>query len=187
MHRFVQLLPLVFVLFAGCPVKNAVDTPDYQKITDEANWEFRCGDDFTGCLAHELRDYKLELARENGSFTKFVLRVLADGKAIYSFSVHLESVFLERDGVLYHADFSANASGCMIVAHDLKANKQLWKTDLKGIGPVAHSKYANEVRMMTYKSDALMIYGKESFGKYIEILELKSGKTVGHKLFKDKD
>jgi hypothetical protein len=35
------------------------------------------------------------------------------------------------------------------------------------------------------KDDALHILGNESAGKYVEYVELKAGKTVGHRIFED--
>ena len=56
---------------------------------------------------------------------------------------------------------------------------------LKGIGPVTHSKYSNEVWLGVLDADTLIVHGNESFGKYVEIVDRKTGKTVGHKVFKD--
>jgi len=92
---------------------------------------------------------------------------------------------LELDDVQYRAHFNPISTGCTVVAFDRQANKQLWETELKGIGPVGHSKYRNEVRMGVLDDDTLVVYGDEAYGKYIEILDRKTGKTVGHKVFKE--
>ena len=86
--------------------------------------------------------------------------------------------------MLYLAEFSSLRTSCSIVAYDFKAKKELWKTDLKGIGPVVHSKYRNEVTITTAGDDAIFVMGNESRGRYIEYVDLKSGKTVGHKVFR---
>ena len=53
---------------------------------------------------------------------------------------------LERGGVLYRAEFHPHASGCAVAAYDLKVRRQLWRSELRGLGPVDHSKYFNAVR-----------------------------------------
>jgi hypothetical protein len=76
------------------------------------------------------------------------------------------------------------SSGCNVISYDLKKDKQLWKTELKGLGPIDHSKYYNSV-ILELKDDAIRILGKETAGRYVEYLDPKTGKTVGHKIFKD--
>lgn len=179
----VAILPVLFL--AGCsPDEPQPPAKDYQKFADEAKWD-PPADDFQRCLAHQLTDYTVEMTRAKGSHWEVILRVTDSGKEVYSWKGHLSTVFFERDGVLYHADFSQMSTGCAVVAFDLKAKKQLWRTDLKGVGPVDHSKYRNEVRMGLLDADAVVVYGHESDGKYVEILDLKTGKTVGHKVFKE--
>ena len=83
----------------------------------------------------------------------------------------------------YRAEFHPHASGCAVVAYDLKARRQIWRSELKGLGPVDHSKYFNAVRVEPLSDEVLAIYGKESAGRYVEIVSLKTGRTVGHKVF----
>jgi len=57
-----------------------------------------------------------------------------------------------------------------VVAIDRSTGKTLWKTDLKGLGPIAHSKYRNAVRLEVLDGDAIQVFGKESSGRYVEIV-----------------
>ena len=52
---------------------------------------------------------------------------------------------------------------------------------LNGIGPMSHSKYSNTV-FLGWWNDYLVVYGVEWGGKYIEIIEPKSGEIVGNKI-----
>jgi hypothetical protein len=90
---------------------------------------------------------------------------------------------IEKGGVLYRAEFNPHASGCAVVAYDLKTREHLWRSELKGLGPVDHSKYFNAVRVEPVGEAALAVYGKESAGRYVEVVSLKTGRTLGHKLF----
>jgi hypothetical protein len=87
--------------------------------------------------------------------------------------------------MLYYADYSPGSSGCALVAVDLKTGKQMWKSGLQGLGPIAHTRYRNSVTLEP-TDDALLVHGQESAGNYVEYVDKKSGKTVGHKVFKDK-
>jgi hypothetical protein len=68
------------------------------------------------------------------------------------------------------------------VAWDLKAKKQLWKTNLKGLGGIIHFQYHNAVNL-DLDGQAVRVRGKESAGRYIEYVDRKTGKTVGHKVY----
>jgi hypothetical protein len=73
--------------------------------------------------------------------------------------------------------------GCSIIAYDLANRKELWKTRVQGIGPIAHTAYDNQVALELV-GDALKVLGNELAGQYVEFVDLKTGKTVGHKLFR---
>jgi hypothetical protein len=90
---------------------------------------------------------------------------------------------LQMCGVRYRAEFRPHSSGCAVVASDLKTGAPLWRAPLKGLGPIDHSKYFNAVRVEPVGGEALAVYGQESAGRYVEIVSLKIGRTLGHKLF----
>ena len=115
-------------------------------------------------------------------FGRVVIRILKDGGVVHFFEGHKGTVFAVGDGVLYYADFGPITSGCAVVAYDLKAKKQLWKAGLKGLGPIGHSRYSNAVNLGLDKQ-AVCVRGRESAGRYIEYVDLKTGKTVGHKVY----
>jgi len=91
--------------------------------------------------------------------------------------------FLEWRGVQYRAEFHPHSSGCAVMACDLKSGGPLWRSQLKGLGPIDHSKYFNAVRVEPVDGQVLAVYGQESARRYVEIISLKTGKTLGHKLF----
>jgi hypothetical protein len=163
---------------------------DYQKQADAAQWSWEPKQaNLLFCVRRDLRDYQVEIVCPKQTFPPagepLTVRLTDDGKEVYSFKAHDGTVFTRRGDVLYIARFSPIATGCSVVAHDFKAKKELWKAELKGIGPVDHSKYRNEVTVTTTAADdAILVTGKEAAGRYIEYLDARSGKTVGHKVFK---
>jgi hypothetical protein len=160
---------------------------DYQKMADEAPWKApEAGEDFRRCLARETGGYQVELAASKEDvLSNTRIRVLDGGSELYAWNGHQGSVFFICDSVLYYTDYCGISSGCTVVAFDLKARKKLWTTNLKGLGPISHSKYRNLVRMDQANGEVLAVYGQESSGRYVEFVELKTGKTVANKVFKD--
>ena len=155
---------------------------DYQKKADEAPWEWSDGRaSAESCAKHLKGDYKAEVEARD-KFGGVVIRIVKDGAVVHSFEGHTRTVFAVRDGVLYYADFGRASTGCAVVACDLRKQKQLWKTRLKGLGPIAHKDYRNDVNLDLDKQ-AVCVRGKECLGNYIEYVDLRTGKTVGHKVY----
>jgi hypothetical protein len=173
----------------GCGEQAASPKTDYQQKADQAEWAWEPKQaNLLYCIRRHFDDYQVEILcpkRKEGGFSEkpLTVRISGDGREVYSFQAHEETVFTRRGDILYIADFSPIATGCSLVAYDFKAKKELWKAKLKGIGPVAHSKYRNEVTISTW-DEAIIVTGKEAAGRYIEFVDASSGKTVGHKVFK---
>lgn len=92
---------------------------------------------------------------------------------------HAHSVFVATEGVLYFADFSGSSTGCWIVAYDRETARPLWATALWGVECSMHSQYSNRIHLEIRGPD-LVVYGHEGAGRYIELVDLKTGRTVGH-------
>jgi hypothetical protein len=108
-----------------------------------------------------------------------------DGPKV-TLSGHSGTPVVVRGDVLYVADFSAIANGCKVVAYDLTTGKKAWEKELAGIGPIDHTKYRNKVAMSVEKHPtenhfALVIVGWEAAGRYVEVLDLTTGKQLAHK------
>ena len=78
-----------------------------------------------------------------------------------------------------YAEFSPYSTGCSIVAYHLKQGER-WKTPLWGIGPLGSSMYANRVNMKL-DGNHLIVYGDESAGRYIQLLDIRTGRIVGRR------
>jgi hypothetical protein len=174
------------VLGLGAFAASAAPAPedkDYQKIADKEEWKWVPERASAGSAAKNFKgDFQAEVVEKDTDGRKSAMVKFAKGDdVVFTIEGHAETVFAGRDNIVYYADFSQISSGCSVIAYDLKAKKQIWKTGLKGLGPVAHTRYRNQV-MLDIKDDAVHVLGNESFGKYVEYLDLKSGKTVGHKV-----
>jgi opacity protein-like surface antigen len=175
-------------LFAVAAVLTAVLTAaaraeDYQQKANAAAWEWR--PERSGLLWSMQTapvEYEITVTRPSGVVGLLDIRIALDAKTNYTWKAHLGTPFLIRDRVLYYADYDPISDGCTVVAYDLTNKKQLWKTQLQALGGVDHSKYRNAVEM-DFDGDALRVFGNESAGRYVEYVDLKEGKTVGHKVF----
>jgi hypothetical protein len=176
------LLVAVAAVAAPVPKKPA---KDYQKLADETGWVFAERKAITDSLEEEFKGFRAELLAFEG--IDMTVRIAnAKKEELLKWQTHVEVSFAQRNGVFYYTDFSPYSSGCRVVAFDLTAKKQLWKAELKGLGGIDHSKYRNEVRMEVLDDDTLRVFGKESAGRYVEIVDRSTGKTVGHKVSDEK-
>ncbi len=180
----VALLVVASAVAAPVPKKPA---KDYQQVADETEWKFPERKAITDQLTDEFKGFRAELeALEAGGLGMTVLISNAKKEELLKWETQVMVSFAQRGGVLYYADFHPSSSGCSVVAFDLNAKKQLWKADLKGLGPIDHSKYWNDVRLEVLDGDAIQVFGKESAGRYVEIVDRGTGKTVGNKVFAEK-
>lgn len=183
MPRPLAFALLVAVAAVAAPVPKKV-AKDYQKLAEETEWQF-AEFNFDDTLAAELKGYEVT-ATAGDTPLDVAVQVSKDGKELLSLPTHRWAVVRQRDGVVYYTDFDPISPGCSVVAFDLNAKKRLWKCDLKGLGWFNNSKYRNKVRMEVLDDDTLRVFGKESSGRYVEIVSRGTGKRVGHKLFDEK-
>jgi hypothetical protein len=187
----IRLTIATLLCVANLTGTKAQTPPDFQKIADDAKWpDFEKLKSLHDCLTGELLDYQIQLTRPKSRSDFLRIRILDDGgNEVYAWDGDPNTPFIGRDGILYHALPSRGSSGCEIVAYDLKQKKLLWKTQLQSIGVVDHSAYSNEVRfgLLWRNEAALVVVGRESAGRYIEIVDLKTGKTVGHKKYPEEE
>lgn len=156
---------------------------DYQKLADDTKWEWvpeRATVLYSILNYHG--DYQVEMVKKPNTFGELTIRFTKDGKEGLVLSGHHATTFVGKDGILYYADYHGSANGCTLVGYDLANKKVLWKTPLKGIGPIAHFGYSNAV-VVELLGDAVKVIGHEASGNYVEFVDLKTGKTVGNKVF----
>src|SRR5262249_42895934 len=134
-------------------------------------------------VARHLDGYQVQIIGDRSRrdpYDPYTVRVIEGGVVACSFPAHDETVFTRRGDVLHVARVCPLPTGCPVAAYDLKSWERLWECSLRGIGPIGHSEYRNQVNITT-DGDAVVVYGKESNGRYIEYVDAKEGKTIGHK------
>ena len=172
------MLHFALVLTAALPAA------DFQEIADGAEWSWpEAGASLIDSVLHGGNDYTIEIVREKNTCRKLTLRFLEGDKERFKLDAHGHTTFVLDGNMLYYTNYHPSASGCSVVAYDLRAGKELWKTALKGLRPLPHSEYQNEVALDQDRG-ALRVRAVESQGKYLEYVDLKTGKTVGHRVFK---
>jgi hypothetical protein len=131
------------------------------------------------CARHFGGGYDVEIKSPDVPSLPPMVEVRKDGKTIVSWRAHIASVFLRGTDTLYYAEFSPYYSGCSIVAYHLDHGER-WKTPLWGIGPLGNSMYTNRVNMKL-DGNNLIVYGDESAGRYIQLLDIRTGRIVGRR------
>jgi hypothetical protein len=154
---------------------------DYQRVAEETEWQIR---DSRPLFDRHSEGYRFERVQPDEGMRSGV-SIRGDGKELFAYNPHAEEPsYFEDGGIFYYADYSTGSYGCKLVAYDLQAGKEIWRTQLKAIGPVNHSKYRNQVWIEPLDEVTVIVFGNEAYGKYIEIVDRTTGKTVGHKVFK---
>jgi hypothetical protein len=175
MARYLFATTLALLILASAHAVNGrFEVKDYQKIANDLPWTWsdeKATRDY--CVKKYLSDYRLEVVDHRA-------RIL-DGRTVVC-TLGECSLFAACGEKLFVAEFHPSSSGCQVVAYDLRTWKQVWKTDLEGIGPVEHSKYRNHVNIET-DGKTVTVWGNELMGQYVEILGARSGKMLGHKCY----
>jgi hypothetical protein len=69
------------------------------------------------------------------------------------------------------------SSGCTLIALDAETGALRWRSALTALGPVDHSKYRNDVQLAMFEGK-IVVYGYEASGRYIEIVDPETGRTL---------
>lgn len=156
---------------------------NYQKEADGAGWgwdEYQASP-FYG-ISQAGSTYDIVMANDHLERSRLTFKILRDGKEVYTWRGHVHTVFRIQEDRLYYALFETSTSGGEIVAVDLLSGKELWKSPLVALGTIEHFAYSNLMRMDA-NLEIISVFGNESMGRYFEIKDANTGKTVGHKIF----
>lgn len=102
---------------------------------------------------------------------------------IFQWPGHRYTVFLIEGDRLYWANFGSSGSGGEIVAVDLSTGKEIWRHRLLAMGEVVHSGYFNQM-ILVLRDKTVVVYGKESYGHYVEVINAETGQLVGHEVYR---
>ena len=133
-------------------------------------------------------NYQTHLVRRSMANWREVQVKISNGKeTLFQWKTHREGAFVFSDSVVIYAKFDSISTGCEIRAYDLEQQKEIWRKPLQGIGMIGHSKYRNRINL-EMRGKEVVIYGNESGGQYVEVLNVKTGEqksnTVGRGKYK---
>lgn len=134
----------------------------------------------TYSIKQHLQDYDVELVPPEDyiSRTPITIRRKVDRRVVYSFKWgHPSIVFTRWNDTLFIAEYSPIASGCAVVALDLKTGSQLWRTPLQGNSPAAHSRYWNSVNIET-NGERIIVHGTRHMADMSNIWILKLARCL---------
>ena len=179
------LLGSFFILLATCLLisssANCGDERDNVARSLEWSWSDQRGGLFYS-IERDRLPYQIELIRKPNDIRTFTLRFSKDNQTLFTYQAHPYTSFRCLFGILYYADYSFSGTGCTVVAFDLENRKELWRTKLKALGALEYSEYLNRLAIDVNDKN-VFVWGDESMGRYVECLDVKTGATVGHKVF----
>lgn len=105
-------------------------------------------------------------------------------KSVFKFLANPKTVFSLNIDRLTYVAFSPFVPGGEVVHVDLTSGKELWRSPLAGLAPGgAFFNYVTRFNLEQVNPDVVLIWGKESAGRYLEVKSLRTGETIGHKVF----
>ena len=168
------------------PLNPVEERMEDQKRVEHLKWDWPPEEaDLRHCVQKELSDYQTEIIHSKNGGGGLTLRIMKDGKEVYTFHSNVGTVLTRKGNVLFFAEFPGMTSGCSVFAYDIRAKKQLWGVGVRGMTPT-HSFYQN-VGTIATSGDAVVVKGKETCGNYIVYLNAETGKTIGRKEFRGAD
>jgi len=84
---------------------------------------------------------KVEIVKKPNTFGNLSFRFTKDGKEAFTMEGSYATTSSARDSILYYADYHRprRVVRCCLRPGE---QKELWKTSVKGLGPIAHFKYS---------------------------------------------
>lgn len=118
-------------------------------------------------------------------------RVIKTGsKGRLEWTFELPEMSLPGGYLLLHGDnlfvafHSHIATGAHVFDLDTETGTQIWTADVLGLGPIGHSKYRNRVQLAV-RGHALIVYGHEAQGRYVEALHTDTGQLLANRKVDD--
>ena len=99
---------------------------------------------------------------------------------MHSFQATREAVCARDWAIVYLAQPRRSGTGCTVSAYDFRAKKELWRTRLQSMSHKPYSAYHNAVTLEAH-AQVLIIRGNETALRYIEYVDMKTGKTLAQR------
>lgn len=176
---------MVLSTAAAAYAQNKADTPDdkYAVGVRSTRWSWmpeRASIMFS--LLEASSPYDIRVLRPHDKRGVLSFQIMDGDREVYGWLGHAHSVFVLRGQRLYYASYSTESCGGVVVAVDLSVGKEIWRSPLNAVGNVPHFGYRNLINIAA-NDDAVSVFGNEGAGRYYELKDVKTGRTVGHKIF----
>jgi hypothetical protein len=121
------------------------------------------------------------ISREEGVV---VTRVAADGAERWRYTMErapmlTRAMLIDAGDLVVLAVHSYASSGGSLLGLDRRTGELRWSKRLEALGPVAHSEYRNEIQLALIDA-RVVVFGDEAEGRYVEQVEISSGKTLSN-------
>lgn len=162
-----------------------------QQLADQASWAW---DDGEASLIHSLRAYhqgrySWSITSYPNDITSLDLQVFQDGQLRYQQRVHWQTVLRIEGDSLYLVRYSEVSPGGQAVCVNLGDGKTLWSCEIGQVVPWKshfHSAYFSS-RILHLYDGHVWVWGKESRGCFLNVLDAKSGTLVAARLYDPKE
>jgi len=185
-------LKLLILLNPFEPRDGRKTSTDYNQLGKMADWVWK--DDYADpfcCLIQATRKYNVTIGNAKNRVYRrperpdlsamrddFKYRVCLNDQTIYTWTSSAFGVFQIRGDHLYCA-----YGNFRIRAVDLSTGKELWDYSLVGLGPSNEIPRLYPLNLYS-NSDVIVVFGTAPRGRFLEIKDAKTGKTIGHKTFR---
>lgn len=183
-HHLVLSLCILLLVAVLHPTVHAQNPPGWNHGAENVEWKWdeQAASPF-GSMDHINPKYDIKLRRKKEpDHLHLLISVLEAEREVFTFEGHFRTVFSIVSDRLYYALFTPYTNGATIVAVDLTAGKELWRSAVFGIGLQQHSRYSNALNLEA-DSSSVTIFGNEMNGQYFESKSADTGVTKAHRIF----
>ncbi len=151
-----------------------------EEILKKTRWEWDRSKDFN-FYRENLKPFRVDKIDLGKFASKFIFR--SKDRELFRRRGPLGSPFVlapQRNLILFVA-YDSWSNGATLEAYSTSTGGLMWKTLLKGVGNIDHSKYSNRVQMRLEPPHYAIVFGNEMAGRYTEIVDTRTGQTVAHR------
>lgn len=95
------------------------------------------------------------------------------------------AALIEHDDHVVIVLYNGASSGATAYGVDRESGALRFTSSSGGIGPIGHSRYSNEVALGSDDLGHVLVYGHESGGDYLGVLDVQAGRLLGHEVWRD--
>jgi len=95
------------------------------------------------------------------------------------------AVVAEHAGCVVVVVYNGGSSGASAYVVDREHGTLRFSSSPGSIGSIGHSRYGNDVGLALFGQGIVRVYGHESGGDYLGVLDLGAGRLLGHEVWRD--